>query len=169
IAGAIVVAALSACVVLAAPAHAQEPFDELGTCVGNKPGPEPGRTVLQLCVPRLVKAWADNGLVPVPEAKRLQPIPVGRLSYADQTGDPPKLLLRGGVRLLGGLTLRNRDRVPITTRIDVIYWDGTSRYAHAGHRQLRLRPGTRVRVHGHTIVKLGRATLHLRPRLVSED
>src|SRR3954452_18133161 len=160
-AGAIVVAALSAWLVLAAPARAQDPFDALGTCVGNKPGPEPGRTVLQLCVPRLVKAWADNGLVPVPEAKRLQPIPVGRLAYADQTGDPPKLLLRGGVRLLGGLTLRNRDRDPITTRIDVVHWDGVSRYARSGHRKLRLRPGTRLRVRGHTVVEIGSVTLRL--------
>jgi hypothetical protein len=40
-------------------------IDALATCVGNKPGPEPGRTVLQLCVPRLVRAWVDNGLVAV--------------------------------------------------------------------------------------------------------
>jgi hypothetical protein len=120
-------------------------------------------------VPRLVKAWADNGLVAVPEAKRLQPIPVGRLSFSDQTGDPPKLLLHGGVRLLGGLTLRNRDRVPIITRIDVVYWDGESRTALAGHRRLRLVPGARLRVRGHRVVKIGDAALRLRETRVTED
>jgi hypothetical protein len=82
---------------------------------------------------------------------------VGRLSFKDQTGDPPKLLLNGGARLLGGLRLRNRDRVTITTRIDVVYWDGRTRYARAGHRQRR-RPDTRIRVRGHTAVELVSAT-----------
>lgn len=163
-------AAVAALIACAAPAaHAQDPFEELGTCAGHQPGPEPGRTVLQICVPRLVKAWADNGLVAVPEAKRLQPIAVGLMRFSDQGGDPPALQLRGGVRLLGGMTLRNRDRVAITTRIDVVQWDGVSLYARAGHRQLRLRPGTRLRVRGHTVVEIGDATLRLKRVLVTED
>ena len=172
-AGALVLLLMCCALASASPATAQDPFEEMGTCPGNQPGPEPGRTVLQLCVPRLVRAWVDNGLVRVPEAKRLQPIPVGRLSFAEQTGDPPKLLLGGGVRLLGGLELTNRDRVRITTRVDVVYWDGRSRYGREGHRQLRLRPGTRVRVRGHSVVELvsaeGTATVRLKRFVVTED
>src|SRR3954451_15207463 len=113
-AGAIVVAALTAWLVLAAPARAQDPCDALGTCVGNQPGPEPGRTVLQLCVPRLVKAWADNGLVGVPEARRLQPVALPLMDYSGLRGDPVALRLDRGVRSLSGLRLRNRANVPIT-------------------------------------------------------
>jgi hypothetical protein len=102
-------------------AAAQDPFDELGTCAGNQPGPEPGSTVLQLCVPRLVKAWAANGLVGVPEARRLQTVALPLMDYSGLRGDPVVLRLERGVRSLSGLRLRNRGNVAITARIDIVY------------------------------------------------
>jgi len=157
--------------VLAMPA--QDPFAELGTCAGHKPGPEPGRTVLQLCVPRLVKAWNDNGLVAVPEARRLQPIPRPGLGFDRFDGSPVALRLDGGVRKLGGRRLYNRSRTTVTTRIDVVYWDGRTRYARSGHRQLKLAPDTRIRVRGRTVIELVSATgttrIPLRQTSTAED
>jgi hypothetical protein len=157
----------------AAPAQEEDPFAELGRCSGHIPGPEPGRTVLQLCVPRLVKAWNDNGLVAVPEARRLQPIPRPGLTFGAFDGSPEALRLDGGVRQLAGLRLHNRARVAITTRVAIVQWDGQTRYARAGHRQLRLAPDTRIRVRGRTVIELvsrtGTVRLALRQSSTAED
>jgi hypothetical protein len=163
---------------LAAGALAQTPppapFEAEATCEGRVPGPEPGRTVLQLCVPRLVRALVDNGLVDVPEAKRLQPIVLGRMRFTGLGGAPVALRLAGGPRRLAGLRFANRARTPITTRIDIVYWNGNPDLPYlSGHRELRLRPGTRlVRRAARTfaLVSEGRAaTIVLRPHRVVED
>ncbi|MDA0182328.1 hypothetical protein OJ997_18620 [Solirubrobacter phytolaccae] len=163
----------AAAIALTFAAPAQDPADDLATCTAHRPGPEPGRTVLQLCVPRLVKAWADNGLVSVPEARRLQPIPRPGLVFGSFGGSPEALRLDGGVRKLAGRRLHNRARVAITTRIDVVSWDGQTRYARSGHRQLRLAPDTRIRVRGRTVIELvsstGTTRIPLRQSSTAED
>jgi hypothetical protein len=173
-AGLAVVAAVAA---VARPGSAQDPppdpFAKQATCEGRVPGPEPGRTVLQICVPRLVRALAENGLVDVPEAKRLQPIVLGEMDFADAGGDPAVLSLDGGPRQLDGLVLANRSRTTIAGRVDIIYWNGRSATFLKGHRELRLRPNTRLRRRGVSTFRLisrGRvATLRLAPERIVED
>ena len=154
-AGRVVAAAAAVVVVVAAlavpvqPGRAQsaaaDPFEEQATCEGRVPGPEPGRTVLQICVPRLVRALVDNGLVDVPQAARLQPIVLGRMGFDGLGGAPVVLRLDGGPRQLDGLRLANRSRTAITARIDIVYWNGRIQSPSlVGHRELLLRPGTRL-------------------------
>jgi hypothetical protein len=152
----------------------EDPFEKEASCEGRVPGPEPGRTVLQICVPRLVRALVDNGLVDAPEAKRLQPIVLGRMGFAGLGGAPVVLRVTGGPRRLDGVRFANRARTTVTARIDIVSWNG--RYASpslSGHRELALRPGTRlVRRSARTfaLISDGRdATIVLRPRRVVED
>jgi len=168
---------LAALALPVSPGHAQAPpgpFEEQATCEGNVPGPEPGRTLLQICVPRLVRALIDNGLVDVPEAKRLQPIVLGRMRFGDLGGQPVVLSLAGGPRQLDGIRFANRGRTTITARIDVVYWNGSyDSPALAGHRELALRPNTRLVRRDTTTFRLvspGRySTIVLRPKRIVED
>jgi hypothetical protein len=170
-------AAVAVAAAVAQPGGAQapppDPFEAEATCEGRVPGPEPGRTVLQICVPRLVRALVDNGLVDVPEAKRLQPIVLGRMSFADQGGEPAVLARSGGPRALDDLALANRDRTTILARIDIVYWNGRSSTFLRGHRELRVGPTTRLRrrdARTFRLVSRGRlATLRLAPELIVED
>ena len=170
-------AAVAVATVVAQPGGAQapapDPFEAEATCEGRAPGPEPGRTVLQICVPRLVRALVDNGLVDVPEAKRLQPIVLGRMSYADAGGEPAVLRISGGPRPLDDLVLANRGRTTIVARIDIVYWSGRSSTFLKGHRELRVGPSTRLsRRDARTfrLVSRGRlATLQLTPDRIVED
>jgi len=96
--------------------------------------------------------------VAVPEGRRRQPIPRPGLVFGSFDGSPEALRLDGGVRKLNGRRLHNRARVAITTRLDIVQWDGRSRYARAAHRRLRLEPDTRIRVRGRTVIELVSAT-----------